>query len=706
MSAVCRWSACVYLCVIFGGVIGSIRAGEAEGPEPLSTLPPSVRELHLDDAPVGERTVREKLDAAALSSDLDALRQDVRAVRRALERAVERGETPGDVVELRAQLEGGDGEGGDEARETAVRYREERSKQLGKHVLIVKRPVDATDDDGVLVTARIHRERAKLVYGALVFLLDRSVNDDQPERVPRHVSLHCTDLPWREALKRILAQVDLEYQIADRRSGSKIFIFESDYQASGEETWLRRARTNLRRAASSAQDDIAAQASYLLARYSQRRRRYWDAISAYQDLILRYDGSSVPGVEPWRLRARLAMADAFTALELYNEAFNRYRNYIARAKDDDPLLPRAYLQAAQAAQELYLVNDRDESFMLQASELLHLMIGKFKASSDPTVEYAVSRARIRLAELLFDQEAYAESKRLLHAYQSGRDADTLNHLLIYRLAECDYQLSARARREGRFAQAEDLLDAAEQRYENLRRALEQDNEDPLIDADVYRRAMYRLGQIALQRRRPDHVAALFHFLRAKQRFGDTGLEGELVVNLARCYAAIGAREQMKKTLFTMIEQESLDDRDPDIQVRELYGDLLGSIDEYPGPIKYKVIFYIAQSNAGQARSMQGPQLTRQRNALYADAVYRYQRVIDNRPSPSLVMAARLGLARAALAMGEEERGIITLKEVLRMEPELVHPRDRAYAASLLGDHYRQRGQLERAIQAYDGQVPE
>jgi hypothetical protein len=64
----------------------------------------------------------------------------------------------------------------------------------------------------------------------------------------------------------------------------------------------------------------------------------------------------------------------------------------------------------------------------------------------------------------------------------------------------------------------------------------------------------------------------------------------------------------------------------------------------------------------------------------------------------------LGLARSLLLSGDDVRGETELRRFLR-DPT-VGPRDREYAAQLLGEHLRSKGRLQEAIQAFRGEIAE
>jgi Tfp pilus assembly protein PilF len=89
-------------------------------------------------------------------------------------------------------------------------------------------------------------------------------------------------------------------------------------------------------------------------------------------------------------------------------------------------------------------------------------------------------------------------------------------------------------------------------------------------------------------------------------------------------------------------------------------------------------------------------------ALNIRAVELYERVLRDGPPQYLAQSARLGLARAALAAGDESRARATLRDVI--QDKGAHPRDKLVASQILGNYYHNKGMFREAIEAYDGGV--
>jgi hypothetical protein len=114
-------------------------------------------------------------------------------------------------------------------------------------------------------------------------------------------------------------------------------------------------------------------------------------------------------------------------------------------------------------------------------------------------------------------------------------------------------------------------------------------------------------------------------------------------------------------------------------------------------VRAKALFYIAQAGHRHAERERT-----QRGVLAAQAIGNYERVLSEKPSPELRDATRVGLARACFLAGNDERGELELINVLK-DPGL-GDRDRAYAARLLGEHFRAQGKSREAIKAFQGIV--
>ena len=173
----------------------------------------------------------------------------------------------------------------------------------------------------------------------------------------------------------------------------------------------------LRRASQDANDAVAAQARYLLAEHdakraeTQRRENggsddtqwralHYSAISAYADLIQEFDTGSRSKAEslPWVRKAMMGIGSSMEAVGMYREAYGIYRNYITKADDDDPQLPRIMLAAANAARQQHLrAITGDTSDLEIAATLLNDLIGKY--GNDSRLLAIVSEAHLELGPL-------------------------------------------------------------------------------------------------------------------------------------------------------------------------------------------------------------------------------------------------------------------------------------------------------------------
>jgi tetratricopeptide (TPR) repeat protein len=221
-----------------------------------------------------------------------------------------------------------------------------------------------------------------------------------------------------------------------------------------------------------------------------------------------------------------------------------------------------------------------------------------------------------------------------------------------------------------------------------------------VPADLYAAAAFRAGQCWLDRTEPQYVRALFAFLRARQDFPRSPLNAELLMGIARCYAELEREDEMVAALNELLRSDALADPRPErLQLDQLLADLQARLVEYPGPVRARVLFSIAQ--ADWRRALRDP---RERGAAALRAMGTFERVLTERPPAELAHAARIGMARAALTAGQDDRGAGALIDLLR-DPTLGE-RDRQLCAQILGQHYRAKGQLREAIQAFRGEVPQ
>ena len=95
--------------------------------------------------------------------------------------------------------------------------------------------------------------------------------------------------------------------------------------------------------------------------------------------------------------------------------------------------------------------------------------------------------------------------------------------------------------------------------------------DPLVDAELYRKALYALGNVHILKQEPDYVSALHVFLRARQRFPNSEIEGQLLINIARCYAEIRSSLKHAARIWDILRDESLlDNREVEFKWTKYY----------------------------------------------------------------------------------------------------------------------------------------
>jgi tetratricopeptide (TPR) repeat protein len=465
-------------------------------------------------------------------------------------------------------------------------------------------------------------------------------------------------------------------------AGKPLVLFDLARQPPAGEALERQAQRALLAAARDRQTPAAAEAMYLLAHHEAAAGRALDAMRLYGNLAEAFGTSKDPVLRAWVQRAIRGIGDAMMAVRQYQDARGVYLSYLGRAAADDPDLPAVYLATAEAGRQLGLAR-QDVVALDEAIDLLHTMLDRF--AKVPAAAAEVQLARLTLGELLFDAGRHAEAEaqlKLVAAKSGGAAPDQL----AFWLAECAFQL-------GR-------VDEARPIYERLGRAWAAGKQDARAAGGLYATAAYRLGQCHLRRAEPQYVLALFAFLKARQDFPRSPLDAELLIGIARCYAELERTDDTVNALWELLKQDGVAD-EPQRRLRfdRLLGDLEGQLADYAGPVRAKILFYIAQADYRRAQRDRAG-----RAAAAAAAVSHYERVLAEQPPLDLAHAAKLALARAAQLGGQEARAAQALKELLR-EPSL-SPRDRETAALQLGTYYRAQGRLRDAIRAYRGEVPE
>ncbi|MFW5750689.1 MAG: hypothetical protein ACOCZK_03470 [Planctomycetota bacterium] len=691
------------LALTLSGLAG---APAEEGPEPLPSLPPSERPLAIDPRPGGiatsEPEARVPVDRSGLIADITAMNRARERLRRLLEAGEIAGvERPREALEPAAPMFD-DGDAQDAGEPVAVLT----ADRLGENQLL---RLARFRGDQAWVTARITNLRVEVVYRELMSLLERSVDDQQIGSTRRMVDLHVRDLAWQEALTRLLGQVGLGWH---EGPDAKIMIHELTERTRDPARLRALAQRAFRNAARDADDPYSAEAIYRMAAYEHRlaRReneasRYWAAMERYLDVIENFDRNNAAfrPARPWVRRAIRGYGEALMELEQYRDARGVFMRYISKAESDDPHLPEVYFAAAKASRKIYqrsvAVGRSDESARIQAVDLLEVLLNRFAAAGED--QGLAGEAQLMLGRLLLDRGEYAAAKDYLARHLARSGDEHAGDAIRFDIAECDYNIALRRRRQGEFAAADNALDAALQGYRFLTEQAQAEEQDELADSNIYRTAFFRIGQCHLLWSEPDYVKALFAFLRAQRRYRNSPIDEDLVVHIARCYSELQSREQLVDELYRLLESDRLhDDRAGVVQIEQLLGDIKGNLTDYGANVRAKVLFYIAQ--AKYAAAMQHP---RHRAGLLKQAIHEYERVIRELDgSGSLAVSAKLGLARAAVQAGDEIRGEQALKEILRAHRSGQPNRDVMYAAQLLGDHYQRQGKFRRAISAYRAEV--
>jgi tetratricopeptide (TPR) repeat protein len=660
----------------------------AETTPPMPTLPPEPRTLQLTPGNTRLETAKQATSGSELSAEVQALRRALERVRSNLDS----GSSSSSVVSE------GDVAGQAKQRTVERPSGEVRASKLFGPALSIQPTVAG----GALVSADVGPEQADRVISEIANLLDASLDEVRPAGLSRQIELRVKALPYPEAIDRLLGQIGLRWR-EEGTGKARRFIVETRDPAA--EDLDRRARRALERVAAGPHGPAAAEAMYLLAAQDAAARRHAAALRGFGQIVDAYGADSDKSVAKWVQLAARGSGEAMLALGAIADARIAFRAWLARAEEGDPEAARILLLSAEAARRMG--SDRDDPGAYdEAVDDLHRLLESF--ADEPRATTEVAAARLALGELLFEagrqalglpggeadevppeaqarfREAEVQIGRWLRSI--GKGVEAAPDQASYWLAECAFNL-------GR-------SDEARPRFEKLYRSWKDGATDAQVQPIIYSTAAYRIGETWLRRPSPDHVRALFAFLRARQDFPQGELEPYLLVRIAQCYAELESEDQAVEALYALLRNDQVNDARPGRQqLDQLLGELVGKLGSYPGPVRARVLFYIARAQWLHAKRDRTEQTA---SAKQAAATYR--RVLDENPPPELRQASILGMARSQLLAGDDEHGEATLARILR-DPT-VSARDREYAAQLLGEHLRSQGRLREAIQAFRGEVPQ
>lgn len=639
----------------------------AESPAPSPPLPPQPRPLQLGQ----KATTTEKTTSENPAPGEGTLIDDIGALRRAVERVRVALATNDANATPTAVRPNHGAEVGMRAGETDRRF----SVRFG----VEKLSLQVAAGGESLVSANIEREAAEVVYRELALLLGRSIDDTGVVATRRAVSLHLKDVPWAEALDRLLGQIGLAWREDGGKDGLLV-VFDSALQPRDRDMLENLAGRALHHAAGKNHNAAGAEALWLLGSNEAAARHPLEAMKQFSSLADAYASDPDAAVQVWVRRAIRGVGEAMMALDQFQDARGVFLNYISRAEVGDPDLPDIYLAAAEAARRQGLA--KNDAIALDAAiDTLQNLLEEF--TKVPAASARVHLARLNLGDLLFEAARWREAETQLKLVVSA-SGGRANDILSFRLAECAFH-------ESRSAEAMPT-------YVELQRRWKNGKTDGDATSIIYATSAYRIGQCHLAATPPKHVHALFAFLRARQDFAESPLDAELLINIARCYAELQRDDDTVNALWDLLKTDAVADQRPgQLQLDQLLGELEGRLGGYSGPVRAKALFYIAQADYRRAQRDR-----RVRSAAAADAVHHYERTIAERPPKDLLHAARLGLARAAILGGENDLGETTLRELLE-DPGL-SLRDRDYAANLLGSHLRDQGRLREAIKAFTGEA--
>lgn len=620
--------------------------------EPLPGLPPQPRPLLIETRP---GTAPAPANADALGADLRALRESVQRVDAALA-------TPA-PDSVPAQIR-------PTAKSEDAQAAAQEPRRSSKFALLVTIGADGQPR----ITADITRQRLEAVYRELAGLLERPIDDAQVTVTQRLVTLQVNDLPWPEALDRLFGQVGIAWRDEGGVAG-KLVIADIGRMPTAPRR-DERAIAALNRASTADDSSLACAALYRLGEREATAGNHVAAIRRFSQLVGDFDQKRDAATRAWVMRAIRAIGDSMTAAGQPKEAVGVYRTYINRAEQGDRDLAAVYLAAGKAALA-WSRQAGDSAAGDEAGTMLDGLVQRY--GSDPGSATTIAEARLLLGELLFVRRRWQQAEDQLAGHVKAAHHE--DPQVAYWRAECAYQLE-------RFAEARP-------RFETLARA---EPGAAGISRAEQAAAALRVGDCWMRQDPPEFARALFAYLRARQMHPRLTTAPEAVLAMARCYAELEMEEGAVDEFWRLFNDDRPDRRPPKDQLDEMLGSIETGLGQYDGPIRARVLFYIAQADWRQAWRNR-----KDRSVLVANAIQRYQRVLTELPSGDLRHAAQLGLARVAMLGGEHDMGVQVLLELLRETN--VEPRDRQLAYQLLGDHYREQGKLREAIAAYEGRVP-
>ena len=634
---------------------GRLVAAEATDGGPLPGLPPQPRPMQVETRPAPAATPDPRLVAA----DLRALHQAVERVDEALAQTTPASEVAGAPAHAPTHDGAPDGE---------------RSAMPPKRSSRFALQLQSWSDGTRLITADIERQRLEAVYRDFAGLLERPIDDALLTVTQKLVTLKLTDVPWDEALDRLFGQAGIAWREEGSGVAAKLVLIDLDRASDATRRALMAERA-LSRAAAAPGAPLACEAMFRLGRREAEGGRHLAAIRLYTRLVEAHHTQREPAIATLVLRAIRGIADSMAASSQWGEAVAVYRTYIARSTDADSELPAVHLAAAQSAMRVAEATG-DAAARGDAAMLLDSLIERF--SRLPSAANAVATARLMLGELLFAQRRWLEAERHLSDFAASSGAEPTQ--VAFWLAECAFR--------------QDRWSDARPRYERLARI---DPKSRELDAGERGIVALRIGQCWLEQDPPQYARALFAFLRARQEHPALALSAETVVAIARCYAELEHEDGAIEEFWRLLKDENLEQVEGKDRLEQLLGGIQTSLAQYDGPIRARVLFYIAQADYRQAWRNR-----KERPVLVANAIQRYDRVLKENPPTELRHAALLGLARVAFLGGDHQLGEHTLRELLK--DASASPRDRQFAAQELGDHLRDQGKLRAAIAAYEGRL--
>ncbi len=274
-------TSCLFVCSFSLFSITLLTA--VDQPSPTATLPPTPRPLQLK-----QTTHTPTLTATA--SDGKSVLDELAALKRAVERVKNNINDKSTTDQTHATSRNDSLVNPHDA--SAADGKLLTSPRFGDHKL----SVFIAGNGAAYVTAAIDREAVEVIYRELGQLLSRNIDDTSVISNRRAVSLHVKDVPWAEALDRLLGQVGLGW-LEDGATTGALVIYDTAMRQRDSEQLLDLAKRALDHAARENKNATGAEAMYLLGKQNASAHRPLEAINLFSLLADTYGTDVDPVIQ-------------------------------------------------------------------------------------------------------------------------------------------------------------------------------------------------------------------------------------------------------------------------------------------------------------------------------------------------------------------------------------------------------------------------